>query len=176
MVSARISRLRALIDHPGTGANERAAAQRALHRMLSRTVPPDVPDDRRPHSAPPTPRGPGDRYHRVGRHAGVERIADLVRADIALARALRTTMDDGAVAVADPLADAPATIRITVSTPDSMSIVVDIDDVPGDWTGLEALAADIAAVVDGYNHSGSAPRFFARVRAGGRTLIWSQLE
>ncbi|NEW36837.1 hypothetical protein GV791_30410, partial [Nocardia cyriacigeorgica] len=73
----RISRLRALIEHPNTGDGERATAQRMLDRILTRTGTEPVVGDRTY----------GNRHHRVGRHADLHRIADMIRDDIVLARA-----------------------------------------------------------------------------------------
>ncbi|MFE5709025.1 hypothetical protein [Rhodococcus koreensis] len=80
-VSLRITRLRTLIEHPRTGDAERAAAQEMLDRILSKSRLRYGTDDRTY----------GTRHDRVGRHAGLSRIADMIRDDIALARVVFST-------------------------------------------------------------------------------------
>ncbi|WP_235916646.1 hypothetical protein [Antrihabitans cavernicola] len=167
MASLRIVRLRALIDHPRTGDSERQVAQRMLDRILgSRPVPSDD-------------RNYGSRHSRVGRHASLSRIADMIRDDIALARVVFSGAA-GAIAVTDPIGDAPTQIVYRVETPFDAEIVVAIDGVPEDWgwsdgvvsPALQALADELAAIMNSYNHDGAVvgKRFFGRVRAGNETL------
>ncbi|MEU0545765.1 hypothetical protein ABZ319_38415 [Nocardia sp. NPDC005978] len=173
-MSSRVARLRALIEHPATGAGERAAAQRMLDRIAGAAVRADAAD-----------RAYGSRYARAGRHAGLTEIAELVRADIAFARVVFTEpVAADAVAVFDPIRDAPAEIGYRVTgLPEQNSIVVELDSVPPHWgwtaegapsAALTGLARALAEIMNSYNHEGAVigTRFFARVRAGERTLIW----
>ena len=105
MGADRIARLHALIEHPRTGADERATAQRMLDRILAKSA------------------VTGRRSSRVGRHAGAAHIADMIRADIAFAR-LVATAEPGSVAVRDPIADAPESMTFHVETPHDAGIVV----------------------------------------------------
>ncbi|MFC9790071.1 hypothetical protein [Rhodococcus sp. NPDC127528] len=178
-VSLRIMRLRDLIEHPRTGDSERAAAERMLERVLDK-------------SQSRTQYGYGDRtygsrHDRIGQHAGLSRIADMIREDIALARVTfpaATTSEQ--VAVKDPIGDAPRGISFTVETPHDASIDITIRGVPRDWgwdgedgvetvsASLRALAGELAAIMNGYNRNGSdaEKRFFGRVRVGSETLEW----
>ncbi|MFE3290557.1 hypothetical protein [Rhodococcus sp. NPDC059234] len=176
-VSLRIMRLRALIEHPRTGDSERAAAERMLERVLNKSrTQYDYGD-----------RTYGARHDRIGRHAGLSRIADMIREDIALARVTfpaATTSEQ--VAVKDPIGDAPPGISFTVETPHDASIDITIRDVPRDWgwdgedgvetvsASLRALAGELAEIMNGYNRNGSdvEKRFFGRVRVGSETLEW----
>lgn len=170
----RISRLRALIEHPATGAGERAAAQRMLDRILATSGRITSAD-----------RSYGARYDRAGRHADLDELAELIRADIAFARVVFAEgAQPGELAVSDPIRDAPAEVTYTVTgLSNENSIVITIDDVPPHWgwgsadtvtPALQALADELAAIMNSYNHEGESigKRFFARVRAGNVTLVW----
>ncbi|MGX1810159.1 hypothetical protein ACWIGI_30965 [Nocardia sp. NPDC055321] len=173
-MSSRVLRLRALIDHPATGANERAAARRMLDRILGAGVRAEAGD-----------RVYGARYGRAGRHAGLEEVAELVRADIAFARVVFTE-PGGAdeVAVFDPIRDAPAGLVYEVCAEPAVSaIVVRVEAVPAEWgwgadgevsPALSAVAAELAEIMNAYNRDGQGigRRFFARVRVREQTLIW----
>ncbi|RVW09102.1 hypothetical protein EGT67_13190 [Prescottella agglutinans] len=176
-VSVRIMRLRALIEHPRTGDSERAAAQRMLERVLNKSR------TQCGHSG----RTYGARHDRVGRHAGLSRIADMIREDIALARVVfPAATASEQVAVNDPIGDAPSGISFIVETPHDAGIDITIRGVPRDWgwdgedgvetysAALRALAGQLAEIMNGYNRSGSdiEKRFFGRVRVGGETLEW----
>ncbi|MFE7415774.1 hypothetical protein [Rhodococcus sp. NPDC057529] len=175
--SLRIGRLRALIEHPRTGNSERAAAQRMLDRILSNIHTQDGSGGRRF----------GARHDRVGRHAGLSRIADMVREDIALARVVVSTETlPGRPALIDPIRDAPPGITYAVETPHDAGIVITIDGVPRDWgwvseggietpsAELRVLADELAELMNGYNRHGTdgEKRFFGRVRVHGQTLVW----
>lgn len=178
----RIARLKALIDHPGTGTGERDAAQRMLDRILGR------------HSGgiPTGDRTYGARHDRAGRHAGVDTIVDMIRFDIACARAVgsqqfgaqQTTFDGPALE--DPIGHAPQEISFGVEALNSMSIAITLGDVPQQWgwytesgiavasPALRALAGELADIMNAYNRDGSDidKRFFGSVRAEGETLVW----
>ncbi|WP_327139639.1 hypothetical protein [Nocardia sp. NBC_01327] len=170
----RITRLRALIDHPATGAGERAAAQRMLDRILAKSV--RVPADDRIYGA---------RYGRGARHADLAEVAELIRADIAFARTVFTEpAQPGGVAVGDPIRDAPAAIGYAVTAvPGESGIVITIEDVPQDWgwdgagfvgLALQGLAEELADIMNSYNYDGAAigKRFFGRVRVRDVSLVW----
>ncbi|WP_040833426.1 hypothetical protein [Nocardia brevicatena] len=174
--SLRINRLRALINHPNTGAEERATAQRMLDRILDRGGYHPVGD-----------RTYGNRHHRVGKHADLKAVAEMIRADIALARiAFAAPTRPGEPALRDPLGDAPLEIVITVDIPHPDCIDITIDNVPRDWgwtyddgietisPALQELATELADIMNGYNRDGSdiAKRFFGRVRIPNLTLVW----
>ncbi len=174
--SLRISRLRNLIEHPRTGDSERAAAQRMLDRLLEKHTPEAAGD-----------RSYGSRYWRVGRHASLDSVAELIRADIALARVVFSNAGaPGEVAVSSPIADAPAEIDYIVETPYFGTIVITINGIPYEWgwvtedgietvsPALRALADELTDIMNAYNHDGSDidKRFFGKVRAGGATLVF----
>ena len=173
--SQRIMRLQSLIEHPRTGAGERAAAQRMLDKILDKSR-------ARPESGQ---RRYGARHDRGGRHASLSRIADMVHEDIAMARlAFPDTSASAQVAVANPIADAPAEVRIIVETPHDAGIVITVDNVPADWGWVDdggvqvhsrqflALVDALAEIMKSYNHDGVEKRFFGSVRARGETLAW----
>ncbi|MFC9965839.1 MULTISPECIES: hypothetical protein [Nocardia] len=174
---ARISRLRALIDHANTGAGERATAQRMLDRLLRKTG--------GGNASRPSDRVYGERHHRPGRHATTAAIVESVREDISFARTFAPGAP-GEVIVHSPLAAAPAELTVAVTTPFADQIVVTIDDIPPQWgwesdefdrivatRDLRALADELAEIIDAYNHYGPdvGPRFFRTIRAQQTTLI-----
>lgn len=169
-------RLRALIEHPNTGDGERATAQRMLDRLLDRSG-----------CAPIGDRTYGNRHHRVGKHADLPAVAEMIRADIALARVMFAPQTRlGEPAVRDPLGDAPVQIEISVDLPHHGCIDITIDNVPREWgwvvedgiervsSQLQELATELAEIMNGYNFDGSdiAKRFFGRVRVPELTLVW----
>ncbi|NKY31858.1 hypothetical protein HGA13_02040 [Nocardia speluncae] len=175
-MSHRIMRLRALIEHPNTGAGERATAQRMLDRLLARSGGTPIGD-----------RTYGDRHHRVGKHADLPAVAEMIRADIALGRIMFAPQTRvGEPAIRDPLGDAPVQIEILVDLPHHACIDVTIDKVPRTWgwvvedgiervgPQLQELATELADIMNGYNFDGSdiAKRFFGRVRIPELTLVW----
>ncbi|WP_405137264.1 hypothetical protein [Nocardia sp. NBC_01388] len=188
----RITRLRALIDHPATGAGERAAAHRMLDRILAKSVQVPVDDrsygaryNRAARHADLDDRSYGARYNRAARHADLAEVADLIRADIAFARVVFTGPGQaGEVAVSDPIRDAPAAIGYAVTAlPGESSIVITVEDVPQDWgwdsagfvsPALQGLAEELADIMNSDNHDGPAigKRFFGRVRVRDVSLVW----
>ncbi|EME18790.1 hypothetical protein [Rhodococcus triatomae] len=170
--TATIARLRALIDHPRTGAEERDAAQRMLGRLLARTASPG--------------RGSDTWRDGLGRHVRIDGIVDAIRTDIAVARTLQPPSDGPEVLVHDAVRGAPEDVVFDVVADGDAAIVVTIDAVPPAWgwvddagvpdvsPELQGLADRIAELVNGYNHHGpdGTPRFFGRVRVPGRTLVW----
>ncbi|MFD1815873.1 hypothetical protein [Rhodococcus gannanensis] len=176
--TATIARLRALIDHPRTGAEERAAARRMLDRLLAKQ--------------PGTAAGrPGPRRTGLGRHVRIEHVVDAIRIDLALARttaaaprSAQPLADGHGVVVRDPIRDAPEGIVFDVTADGEFAVVVTIDGVPPDWgwdegvgtvsPRLQGLADRVAEVVNGYGDAGpdGSPRFFGRVRVPGHTLVW----
>ncbi|WP_228566559.1 hypothetical protein [Nocardia sp. SYP-A9097] len=170
---SRVAHLRALIEHPGTGADERAAAQRMLDRIMSK---PDV-------RAAGDERSYGPRYTRVGKHADLESIAELIRDDIAFVRVVfADAPQTSELRVADAIRDAPAEITYSVvGLPQENSIEITIEGVPAEWGGAEGvspqlrqLADELVDLLNSYNHEGAAigRRFFARVRTPHETLVW----
>ncbi|MBF5002209.1 hypothetical protein IRT45_34390 [Nocardia sp. BSTN01] len=176
-LSPRISRLRQLIDHPATGAAERDAAQRMLDRILAK------------HPQAVGPRGDrdyGPRYHRVGRHATLASIAEMISQDIAFAKIFSMPQHRAELAERSPIRDAPIEISYSVATPYVGKIIVTIEGVPREWgwvsdcgidnpsPALQELVDELAEIMNAYNHDGSdiGKRFFACVRVPERTLIW----
>ncbi|UGT43553.1 hypothetical protein LTV02_09290 [Nocardia yamanashiensis] len=165
-MSTRIARLRALIDHPGTGAAERAAAQRMLDRMLGSADSGRSSGDR----------VYGARHDRVGRHADLDAVAEMIRADIALARTF--TDDDSGEAVEEysALRAAPPEVVFTVDVPFDGTITVTMSELPPGWEpeSIRAVATELAEIMNAYNHNGedTGPRFFARVLVGISTVRW----
>ncbi|APA98813.1 hypothetical protein [Nocardia seriolae] len=162
---SRIQRLRSLIEHPRTGAAERAAAQRLLDRILGN-----------PGRARPTAgdRSYGQRHSRGGRHAGLSRLADMIREDIALARVFADAAVPGELAARNAIRDAPEGITYTVDTPFDAGIRILVAHVPPTWgwsgPGVESEAlrlvrAELADIMAAYDHDGGdiGQRFHGRV-------------
>jgi hypothetical protein len=168
----RISHLRALVDHPNTGPAEKEVAERMLARMIQRQA-------REQQAAGQTytyPRWYGAKYD-LGRGKTIVEIAALIRADIAYAlryaKRIKADTDPAAVKVVDPIADAPAQIKITVKQRNHSSIYVIVRNIPDDWgwvddedphwgtprkaasPALKALAAELREIWVAYNHDGS---------------------
>ncbi len=170
-----ITRLRSLIDHPRTGTEERAAAQRMLDRLLAKTAGSTDPDHRS-----------GTRRDRLGRHVRIDGIVDAIRTDIAFARTVDLLPDGPDVVLHDPVRGAPEGVTFDVVADGESAIVVTIEAVPQSWgwgnhagvdvvsPELQAVADRIADVMNGYNDRGpgGVPRFFGRVRVPGHTLVW----
>lgn len=174
--AVRMSRLQALIDHPRTGNSERDVAQRMLNRLF-----------RSMRSTAGSTRQYGSSHGRLGRHAGLEDVAEMIRHDLASARTERPCpAEPYGLATSDPVADAPTDIRFEVEARHDCEIVVTISCVPTAWgwqhddgidvhsPALCALVDDIAVIVNSYNHFGNdiMPRFFGRVRVEDRTVVW----
>ncbi|MFC9993730.1 hypothetical protein [Nocardia sp. NPDC127526] len=178
-VIQRITRLRELIDHPRTGAAERAAAQRMLDRILSRS-------SSTARSTRTGDRSYGPRYDRVGRHASLEDIAESIRQDIAFARVFPMPAQAGELTEPNAVRDAPAEITYTVETPYDGTILITMGNVPTAWgrsndqgresvsPAVQALAEELADLMNSYNHDGDqiGKRFFGKVRVGETTLVW----
>ncbi|MFC4125099.1 hypothetical protein [Nocardia rhizosphaerae] len=174
---ARISRLRALIEHDNTGPDERATAQRMLDRILRKTPAP---------SGIGADRVYGARHDRPGRHASTASIVESVRADIAFARRFTVVGGPDELTEHSQLAAAPAELTVAVDTPFADQIVVTIDDIPPAWgwaadefdrtaasADLRSLADELAEIIDSYNRDGTdvGPRFVRTVRAGRTVLV-----
>lgn len=150
----RIARLRNLIEHPRTGAAERAAAQRMLDRILGR------PDQARTASGH---RRYGQRHDRAGRHAGLGRIADLIQEDIALARVFPEAGVPGELVTRNAIRDAPAQLTYEVDAPYDAGIRITVTHIPPTWgwtdIGVESealrhLTAELTAIMNSYNRDG----------------------
>ncbi|WP_280390430.1 hypothetical protein [Nocardia brasiliensis] len=174
----RIARLRALIDHPGTGAGERAVAQRMLDRILHKSG---------TSAGTGSPqRSYGARHGRGGRHADLPRIVEMIRADIDFAQRFTVPGEAAELELRSPIRDAPAGITYSVESPSYGRIVIGIEGVPLEWgwsradgietvaAALHELAAALADVMDSYNRDGPevGKRFFGSVRVHDVTLVW----
>ncbi|MGW4371618.1 hypothetical protein ACWEKT_38960 [Nocardia takedensis] len=115
------------------------------------------------------------KYDTVPRHCATSVISRAIRADItSLRRVARAApLGDGELAHHDPIGDAPAAIRFTVTTSRGGSIVITVRDIPDDWgwvsedrfgTGhftdapspaLQDLGRALRGLADAYNHDGS---------------------
>ena len=167
----KVQLLKALIDHPRTGEEERDAARRMLQRILAKAqtggekIAPGWVDHR----------VYGAKYQQVSGMRLVD-IAKLMRADIKLARKIGLkAAEPGALATVDPIANAPAGIKYSVTTQlysGGGSIDITLKNIPADWgythedrghgelrkvatPALTALAAELAAIHRAYNYNGS---------------------
>lgn len=110
----------------------------------------------------------------------------MIRADLAFARTFSAPGLPTELDVSNPIRDAPSEITYSVDTPSYGRIVITIEAVPPAWgwvydngvaaasPALQALAAELAEIMDAYNHDGrdTGKRFFGGVRTGDATLVW----
>jgi len=168
---ARIAAAQALADDPRAPEGERAAARQAVGRLKARQA------ARGGYTAEESwhyyDRVYGQRYDDLPRYAPVKDIAQVIREQIKVARKLaKLTPDTGAVAVFDPIGDAPASVKFSVVTRNSSSIDITIKGVPEDWgwtrhecrnhgsevcatEALVLLGEELASMLAAYNHDGS---------------------
>lgn len=187
---SKITRLRALIDHPRTGQAERQAAERMLARILA-----NQPEQMRQYDDALSV-AYGDKYAATA-NLNTTEVAKLIREDIKIARKMGTRDGDSvdSLAIRNPIGDAPAEIKFSVRTSyfaGGSSIDIIIRNIPHTWgyemreddydgrlrempTGaLFTLANDLAEVMARYNYDGSDTqhdywhvRFYANVGAEG---------
>ncbi|MGN2636551.1 hypothetical protein ACTD5D_10230 [Nocardia takedensis] len=167
--AGRIDALKALIAHPRTPPHERDTATAMLKRLLDhQDTGPDTG------AVYPDSRWYGEKYDTVPRYCATSVISKAIRTDIrSLRRVAAATLGDGELAHHDPIGDAPAAIRFTVTTSRHGSITITVRDIPDDWgwvsedrfgTGhatdmpspaLQTLGRALRALADAYNHDGS---------------------
>ncbi|WP_236734750.1 hypothetical protein [Mycolicibacterium peregrinum] len=135
---------------------------------------------------PSADRSYGARYDRVGRHAGLPRVCEMIREDIALARTFPMPAGPDVLDTRCAIRDAPEQVRYSVETPAHGRILITIDGVSHDWgwvqqdgteivsPALQMLADELAELMNDYNHDGTDTnrRFFGSVRVPGTTLVW----
>lgn len=182
----RIATLRAIIERKTTGDGERSNAARALARLLNGQAKTDGGES----GWNLYNRWYGDKYHLTTGKTLTE-IAKMIRADLALARKLAKTTPavPGDIAVIDPIGDAPDQITFSVRTSyysGGGSIEITVKNIPDLWgfttvtddwgheramptDALRALAKELKAVSNAYNHDGSEPQidYFDRRFYGG---------
>lgn len=164
-----IQNLRALIDHPRTGENEREAARRMLKRVLTKAREQgEQTGDRFPDH-----RVYGEKCDEQVRRLNVVEIAKLMRADIKLAlKVAKATTQPGTLATFDALAAIPDGVKITVRTRHYTSIDIVVRNIPEAWgwteepdnwgrkrpvptPALKALAQELKTIHRAYNYDGS---------------------
>lgn len=164
--------LKALIDHPRTGEEERDAARRMLQRVLAKAR---ANGEKLTATGWTDHRTYGAKYQQV-RGMRLADIAKLMRADIKLARKIGLKADGpAALATVDPIANAPAGIKYSVTTQlysGGGSIDITVKNIPADWgythedrgygelrkvatPALKALASELATIHQAYNYNGS---------------------
>ncbi|MEU7631736.1 hypothetical protein AB0C34_17360 [Nocardia sp. NPDC049220] len=169
-----IENLDALINHPRTPDNERAAAKAMRERILKKAGNESVVGRYNRHSQ--YARTYGEKYDRVPEYCKTSVIAKAVREDIKLAQKIAKQAgkaDD--LKIVDPIGDAPAEITISVRTSTysgGSSIDIYLKNIPQEWgwtvdedqwgyerempsPALCALADELKAVMNAYNHNGS---------------------
>jgi len=159
--TAKIEALTALINHAKTGADERDAARRALLRIHAAQAEASQDDAgyQRFHSAG---HWKGSKYEQA-RRLGLAEIAKLMREDIKISRKVGKSVPGSTdLAVVDPIADAPAEIKISIRSryfSGGGAIDVTILNVPAAWGWTES------EIDEGYNdgrvHKIATPAFAA---------------
>lgn len=182
----KIERLIALINHARTCPVERAAGERMLQRALKAME-----------EAPAISIEYGDKYAAT-RSLNTTEVAKLIRQDVKLARKVGVTGEAAAaVALRNPIGDAPAEIKFRVHTEyfaGGSSITIKIDNIPEQWgfeerdvyghpammptAALQELADELAALMAPYNYDGSDTqadywdvRFYAQVHTSGGLVL-----
>ncbi|MEU9420997.1 hypothetical protein [Streptomyces sp. NPDC048272] len=176
----KIELLQNLINHSRTGAEERDAAQRMLHRVIAKARENDEQVDdsqtNRKHTGYQLPDVVyGDKYEQV-KGMRLQDIAKLMRADIKMARKVGTkSFAPGAVAVADPIGDMPQQIKVSVTSEyfsGGGAIHMRVKNVPQDWgfvqaqdmwgamrwvpsSAFEAVLTDLKLIHQAYNYDGT---------------------
>jgi hypothetical protein len=126
-IAKKMDLCQAIIDRPTTTEDERGAAQRGMKRLAALLAAAE------PERAPWEPRWQGGKYQDT-RHVYGADLNKLIRADIKLARQLgKIKADPGAVAIADPIGEAPEQIKITVRSPHYGSIDITVRNIPPAW-------------------------------------------
>jgi hypothetical protein len=167
----KLQLLKALIDHPRTSEEERDAARRMLKRTLDKAA---AGGEKPTATGWVDHRTYGAKYQQV-RGLRLAEIAKLMRADIKLARKIGLkAAEPGAIAIPDPIAEAPTGIKFSVTTQmysGGGSIDITIKNIPADWgyteedhgdhirkiptPALKDLADELAAIHRAYNYNGS---------------------
>ena len=130
LIARKISAVTALIDRASTPQEKAAAEGRRdkLRETLAAAL-----ATAQPAGYSWEPRWSGSKYVR-GESLSTVQIAALIRAEIKVARALgKVKAKPGEVALPDPVADAPAQIKIGVRVPHYGSIDVTVKNIPRDW-------------------------------------------
>lgn len=140
-ITAKIEALLALINHPKTSEDERDAARRALKRLDDRCdLTKDTGSDPRSRHLYNPGAWQGSKYDEASRLSLTE-IAKLIRQDLKMARkAGKKNVAPDALAIVDPIADAPAEIKYSVRTEyyaGGGSIDVRITNIPAEWGWTE---------------------------------------
>ncbi len=169
----KIQLLQALIDHPRTGDEEREAGRRMLARLITKAR---TSGEKITAAGWTDHRTYGAKYETVRNIWDIAVIAKLMRADIKLSRKIGLKVaEPGVLAIADPIADAPAVIKFAVRTQKYSgggSIDIIIRNIPEAWgwtTGadtcgrerrvatpaLKALADELRTIHCAYNYNGS---------------------
>lgn len=167
-LQAKIERVRAIVDHPRTNEHLRAVAAHKLEKLLAQL-------------AEATSSG---NYYRIpdgwyGAKYDPKRsltdVAKMIREEIKLLRKIGNLESDGAVAIPSPIADMPASIKISVRQPHYGSINITLSGIPQEWgwvrgvdprdfwqqerwmhtPALEALIKELNTLMGAYNYDRS---------------------
>lgn len=142
-IEKKMDRCRAIIDRPTTSEAERDAAKRGMKRLAGLLAAAE------PERRAWEPHWQGAKYQDTRHIFGMAEINKLIRADIKLARQLgRIKGDPGALAIADPIGEAPECIKITVNSPYYGSINIVVRGVPHGWGYVERPDGIGGALVD----------------------------
>ncbi|MFR9773117.1 hypothetical protein [Nocardia sp. SC052] len=181
---SKLDLLEALIAHPRTPENERQAAQAMLTRLVEKQH-----AEAKANYIDPT--WYGAKYDEVPRFCATSVITKAIREEIKTIRKVaKKVSGDGSVKLHDPIGDAPADLKFSVTTSHHGSINITISNVPDEWgwvqedrygTGkaedwpsepLRTLGQALKALANAYNHDNSDittdyfdQRFFLSVNA-----------
>lgn len=166
----RIERLRALAGDGNPNEHEREVARRALGRMIER-----LGEQRSAWE----PEWQGEKYQST-RGMGMTQITKLIRDEVRLLRKLgkqsaAAKATEAALKISEPIGDAPAEIKISISQPHYGSVSIKLTNIPQDWgwrwgtdprdpwqqerwiptDALEALGKELNRLGNAYNYDNS---------------------
>lgn len=161
--AAKIAALTELIEHAKTGADERDAARRALLRIhAAQAAKTEATTDEGYQRFHSQGHWKGSKYEQA-RRLSLTEIAKLMREDFKIARKVGKAVPGATdLAVADPIADAPPEIKLSIRTryfSGGGAIDIDIRNVPAEWGWTEGEIDDNYR--DGRIHKIATPAFAA---------------
>jgi hypothetical protein len=130
--AGRIERLRALAEHPNTPEHERDLARHALDRLLKRAA-----ETNRAAVTAWAPEWQGEKFADT-RGLDLTKITAMIRDEIKMLRKLAkqaagTPDGAGALAISEPIGEAPAEIKIGVRQPHYGAIKISVTGIPENW-------------------------------------------
>lgn len=167
-IQAKIERVRAVVEHPRTNEHLRAVAQHKLDKLLAQLA--EAPQTSSHYRLPD-----GWFGAKYDPSRSLTDIAKMIREEIKFLRKIGNLESDGTVAIPSPIADMPASIKVSVRQPHYGSINITLSGIPAEWgwvrgtdhrecwrgehwmrtPALEALLKELKALMNAYNYDHS---------------------